>query len=124
MIGVGEVLSSRVEARVVAVELVGEGDSALADEFRAALSEALEDGDGVIVDPSRTTFADSSILGALIWAHKRALGEGKALVLQLGTAPIVDRVIKLTGLDEVLDRTHTRQEALARIRERTVGRAA
>ncbi len=123
MIGVGEVLSSRVEKRVCVVELVGESDLALVDEFRAALSEALEDAGGVIVDLSRATFVDSSILRALIGAHKRALAEDKAFVLQLGTAPIVERVLKLTGLDELLDRTYSRQEALARIRERMIGRA-
>lgn len=123
MIGVGEVLSSRVEL-VCVVELVGEGDLALVDELRAALSEALEGDDGVIVDLSRATFADSSILGALIWAHKRALAEDTALVLQLGTDPVVNRVVELTRLDELLDPTHSRQEALSRVRERTVGRAA
>lgn len=78
----------------------------------------------MIVDLSPATFVESSILGALTWAHKQAAAEGNVLVLQLGTAPVMDRVIKITRLDEVLDWTQTRQEALARIRERTVGTAA
>lgn len=79
MIGAGEVLSPGVGERVIAVELVGEGDLALVDELRAALSGALDAGGAVIVDLSRATFVDSSILGALIWAHKRAIAEDRLL---------------------------------------------
>ncbi len=118
----GRVQTSRVEERVVAVKLVGEGDLALVGELRAALEGALESDDAVIIDLSQATFVESSVLGELVRAHRTAVEQGNALVLQLGTEPIVERVVKLTRLDELIERSHTRKEALARIRERTSDR--
>jgi hypothetical protein len=39
-------------------------------------------------------------------------GKDQAIVLQLGTAPIVERALKIVGIERVLPRAHDREEAL------------
>ena len=61
---------------VVVVVVEGEHDIYTAPTLRERLDEALDRGGGIVVDLTAATFVDSSVLGALLDARRRAL-EGK-----------------------------------------------
>ncbi|HKV66503.1 MAG TPA: STAS domain-containing protein [Gaiellales bacterium] len=63
------------------VALAGEHDASTTDEVDRVLTAAVASGDPVIVDLQSATFADSSILGAIIRAEKAAGRNGLAVVL-------------------------------------------
>jgi anti-anti-sigma regulatory factor len=72
----------RVEAPPVClVALEGEHDLSTRPDLDDVLTEALAGGDPVIVDLRRATFADASILSAIITAKNAAGRRGLAVVL-------------------------------------------
>lgn len=89
---------------VVVVVVEGEHDIYTAPALRERLEEALGRDGGVVVDLTAATFVDSSILGALLDARRRAQEEGRGFVVLLGAAaePGVRRILDITGLVPVL----------------------
>ncbi len=83
------------------VRLRGELDVAGAPELRSVLYPMLDDGQSVVVDCSELHFLDSTGLGVLIWAHKRAREHGREVRLR-ATSGAVAKVLDITGLDEIL----------------------
>lgn len=67
----------------------------------------------VVVDVSETAFIDSSFIRALVRAQKYAATVGSRLRLQVGTEPVVRKVLEMTGVMEYLDCVSTRAEALS-----------
>ena len=65
------------------------------------LSMILPGGGAVVADLSRITFLDSSGLGVLVQAHRTGT-ERDTRVLVVASAP-VRKVLRLTGLDTVLE---------------------
>ena len=92
--------------------VAGDIDVATASGFRAALLEAVERSDRLVVDLSGVTFLDCAGLSALaaVVRHMRATGGSLRLV---GATGIVGRVIGLTRLDEVVVVEPTVADALA-----------
>src|ERR1700749_1447433 len=70
------VLDESVED-VIVVVVEGEHDSYTAPPLRERLDEALGRGGGIVVDLTAATFVDSSVLGALLDARRRALEAGQ-----------------------------------------------
>ena len=104
---------------VVAVSLDGEFDMANASMLRDEIEETLASGDDLILDLSQATFIDSSVIHVL-FASVRAAGErNRRLVLQLGTAPIVERALELAAFERVLARAHDREEAVRLLQQQT-----
>jgi anti-anti-sigma factor len=98
---------------VVAVCLDGEFDLANASVLRDEIDGALSSGDDVIVDLAQATFIDSSVIHVL-FASARAAGErNRRLVLQLGTATIVERALEIAAIERVIERAHDREEAVS-----------
>ena len=62
---------------VVVVLVEGEHDIYTAPTLRERLEEALGRGGGIVVDLTGATFVDSSVLGALLDARRRALEAGQ-----------------------------------------------
>jgi anti-sigma B factor antagonist len=88
-------------------------DIANAAGLRTALLESAEQGRGtLVVDMTRTQFCDTAGLHALVRAHKRARAEGGELRLVV-TADAVLRILAVTGLDSVMPRFTSLEEALA-----------
>ena len=84
-----------------------------APELGTALLEAAAHGHGtLVVDMTRTRFCDSSGLHTLLAAHKRAQAEGGELLLAISAAPVL-RVFALTGIDRMIPKFTTLDEALA-----------
>ena len=69
----------------------------------------------MILDFDEATFIDSSIVHDVVRASQSAEIRGQAIVLQLGTAAIVERALEVSRIEEVLPRTHDRQEAVRMI---------
>ena len=69
---------------VVVVVVEGEHDIYTAPTLRERLDEAIGRGGGVVVDLTGATFVDSSVLGALLDARRRALEAGQGFVVCVG----------------------------------------
>ena len=100
---------------IVAVCLEGEFDLTNAPSFRDEADRALETGDGLIFDLSEATFIDSSVIHVLFEAARAVKGKDQTVILQLGTAPIVERALEIVDIDRVLPRAHNREEAVRMI---------
>ncbi|WP_431038150.1 STAS domain-containing protein [Streptomyces sp. P6-2-1] len=85
-------------ARVV--RLVGEADLDTAEALDAALTGALASGRPLtVVDLSRTTFADSTVLGVLLRAHALHEEAGLRLLLAGPLDDVLRRLFEVTGTD-------------------------
>ena len=69
---------------VVVVVVEGEHDIYTAPTLRERLDEALGRGGGIVVDLTAATFVDSSVLGALLDARRRAIEAGQGFVVCVG----------------------------------------
>jgi anti-sigma B factor antagonist len=65
------------------------------------LAMILPGGGAVVADLSQVTFLDSSGLGVLVQAHRTAVERDNRLVVV--ASPPVRKLLRLTGLDTVLD---------------------
>lgn len=99
---------------VVVVVVEGEHDIYTAPALRERLDEALGKGGGMVVDLTAATFVDSSVLGALLDARRRALDGGQGFVVCIGeeVEPGVRRILDITGLVPVLPVVSGRSEAV------------
>jgi anti-sigma B factor antagonist len=99
---------------VVVVVVEGEHDIYTAPTLRDRLDEALARGGGVVVDLTAATFVDSSVLGALLDARRRALDAQQGYVVCVGedVEPGVQRILDITGLIPVLPVIGGREEAI------------
>lgn len=102
---------------IVAVCLEGEFDMANAPVLGAEVDCALKTGNNLIFDLSEATFIDSSVINVLLRAVKALSGRKQTMVLQLGTAAIVERVLEIVRIEQVLTRAHDRQEAVRIIQQ-------
>ena len=102
---------------IVAVCLEGDFDLGNAPALGKEVGRALENGNDLILDLSQATFIDSSVVHVLVNASKAVIGSDRAVVLQLGTAAIVERVLEIAEIERVLPRAHERQEAVRIIQQ-------
>jgi anti-sigma B factor antagonist len=94
-------------------QLSGSLDLATAPTVRAALLEAAERGDHrIVVDLHRVEFLDSTGLGSLIGAYRRAKEEGGELRLTVPDGQIL-RLLRITGLLKVFGVYASLEDALA-----------
>lgn len=96
---------------VTTVALSGDVDMVVADGLLGALSEVIDDAatTGVIVDMSRVRFWDSSGVGALVTAYRKASERGTTLVIG-DMSEQVRQILRLTGLLDLLtDRRKVRR---------------
>ena len=106
--------------KIVAVCLEGEFDMANARTVGEEIDRTLEGGKDLIFDLSEATFIDSSFIAVLMRAVKAAHGREQGIVLQLGTAAVVERVLEITRIEQVLPRAHDRQEAVRMVQQKSV----
>lgn len=92
--------------------LRGSLDVATSPSVRAALVEAASNGSNkIVVDLTKVEFLDSTGLGALIGAHRRALEQGGSVSLVTSEGPI-SRLLNITGLLRVFPVYHTLEDAM------------
>jgi len=91
--------------------LRGSLDLATAPTVRAALADATEKGNQeLIVDLTALEFLDSTGLGVLIGAHRRAAERGGSFRLIVADGPI-SRLLNITGLIAVFAVYHSIEDA-------------
>jgi anti-sigma B factor antagonist len=92
-------------------KLRGSLDLATAPTVRAALSDATEKGsNNLIVDLTQLEFLDSTGLGVLIGAHRRAAEHGGSFRLIVSDGSIA-RLLNITGLIAVFAVYHSMDDA-------------
>jgi anti-sigma B factor antagonist len=98
-------LSVSVEQDRAVVALSGEHEAYTADKLARHLSALLTEGVGVTVDLCRATFIDSTVIGVLMGAHRRAQAAELDFVLLIGdeTGWPVHRLLEVTGLGTQLE---------------------
>ena len=98
-------ISVNVEQDRAVVALSGEHEAYTADKLAQQLTALLGDGVDVAVDLRQATFIDSTVVGVLIAAHRRAQESGRDFVLRVGgdTGWPVRRLLEVTGLGTQLD---------------------
>ena len=106
-----EVSSPQPHAALVV--LAGEHDLHSADEVQKTFEQSLAACDHLIVDLSAAEFIDSTILGVLVQTKKNALQRDRKFNVVLGTAPIVERILEVTGVVGRLNVVQTVERALA-----------
>lgn len=111
---------------VVVVVVEGEHDIYTAPTLRERLDEAIGRGGGIVVDLSGATFVDSSVLGALLDARRRALEAHQGFVVCVGDSvePGVQRILDITGLVPVLPVVSGRDAAIDAVRTNPNGAGA
>jgi anti-sigma B factor antagonist len=105
-------LTTAKDGSTLVFALSGSLDIATSPSIRAALTDASAGRQDVIVDLSLLEFLDSTGLGAMIGAHRRATENGGTLRLVVREGPIL-RLLNITGLIRVLPVYHTLDDALA-----------
>ena len=92
----------------------GEHDLNTAPELRSQFGEAMNGDRGVVVDLTPATFVDSSILGVILDARRRAAAEDRGFAVAQGSgAEAVARVLEITGLRAELPVHENREQAEA-----------
>jgi anti-sigma B factor antagonist len=99
------------ERDVVIAAVTGDVDISTVAQLRECLFELADRGGTLIVDLNRVTFIDSSGLGALVGAARRAAAHGDSLHAVCARPP-TRRLLWLTGVDRLIPLAATVDEAL------------
>lgn len=109
--GEGLTIEIRPERDYVIVAVAGEIDIATVAELRERLFELADSGRPVIADLSQVSFVDSTGLGALVGAARRAAAHGGSLHV-VGARPQIRQLFRVTGLDGQVPLARSLEEAL------------
>jgi anti-anti-sigma factor len=98
-------MSVTLERDRAIVAVRGEHEAYSADKLARNLTALIAEGIPVTVDLREAAFIDSTVVGVLIAAHRRAAEAGQEFVLLLGseTGWPVRRLLDVTGLDAEID---------------------
>lgn len=99
------------------VTLPGESDAFLAPRIRSDLADALSGDAPLVVDLTRATFIDSTVVGILLEGLADCEARERPLLLLLpeDAAPEVHRLFEITGLAALLPVVRSWDEAALRI---------
>jgi anti-sigma B factor antagonist len=99
-----EIRHERERANALTMRLYGEFDLSARKSFQAAL-QRIPDSNvrELVIDLAGVTFIDSSAIRALLDARKQAGHNGVRVVARLPDEGQVLEVLRLTGVDQVLD---------------------
>ena len=92
-------ITVNVEEDRAVVALEGEHEAYTADKLARQLRALLDEGVGVTIDLGAATFIDSTVVGVLIAAQRRARAHGLEFALRLGeqTGWSVRRLLEITS---------------------------
>jgi anti-anti-sigma factor len=96
----------------VVVSLLGEHDLNTCPQVRETLEGLAAERKPLVIDLTKTTFVDSSILHALVRVRQECACHQKACVLQFGTTDVVQRVLAVSGILELFDHRPGREDAV------------
>lgn len=106
-----------LDSSFTVIPLSGESDAYAAPRIRSDLENALEAPSPLVVDLSRATFIDSTVVGVLLEGLAKCEKLERPLVLLLpdDSAPEVHRLFELTGLASLLPVVRSWDEAASRV---------
>jgi anti-sigma B factor antagonist len=95
----------RMRGDRVVVELKGEHEAYTAAKLERELDNLLAEGYGIQIDLRKASFIDSTTVGLLLAAHRRAHSKGTEFRVVLGdeTGWAVRTLLDVTGLGSVLE---------------------
>jgi anti-anti-sigma factor len=98
-------ISVKVDRDAAVVTLRGEHEAYTADKLARHVNGLLSEGVSIVVDLREATFIDSTIIGVLLAARRRADAAGLRFGLLLGsrTGWPVRRLLEVTGLEAQFD---------------------
>ncbi len=110
--GTARTVAAPQPPRLAVVTLPAEIDITNDGQLQDTLTRALHGGTAVLVaDASATAFCGCAGVTALLLAHRRAAAAGAQL--RVAASPAIQRVLQLTGADQVLSTYPTLTAALA-----------
>ena len=100
-----QTISVSVKNDHATIALRGEHEAYTADKLAKQLQALLQEGVGITLDLRETSFVDSTVVGVLIAARRRAEERGLPFELLLGkqTGWPVRRILEVTGLEQQFD---------------------
>jgi anti-anti-sigma factor len=101
---------------IAIVTLYGEHDLSTRDELADELEKHVRAGESLIIDLSHVQFIDSTVIHTLLRTYALARDRGSLLTLQLGTPPIIGRLLEISGVPTLLPCVATRQDAISAAR--------
>jgi len=105
-----EVRSPQPDAALVV--LGGEHDLSSANELRRTFDQSLAHCDHLIVDLSATEFIDVRTISVLMETRQHAIELDRKFSVVLGTEPIVERILEVSGVLPLLNVVPTVERAL------------
>ena len=113
-----DITIDRSEPGVAVIALTGEHEAYSTPRVAGGLEALVGEGLAVVVDLTQAEFLDSTIVAALLRAHREAEARGQrfAVVLDDSTGWSVRRLFELTGLQEVFAVAPDRAGAVAAVR--------
>lgn len=97
---------------VAVVELLGEHDMQTMVDLRERLDALAATTDLVVIDLTRTEFIDAAVMNMFVRLDKNMRAAGRHFRVQLGTLPVVERALEVTGLLDAMDVVRTRADAV------------
>jgi len=112
----GTVVLDISEPGIAIVILEGEHELYGAVELSRRLQALIEEGVSVVIDLTRATFLDSSIVSVLLQTRREAreAQTGFSIVMDDTTGSSIRRMFEITGLGSILPVVDSREAALAR----------
>jgi anti-sigma B factor antagonist len=108
----GEIAIERSDEGLAVLTVRGEHDLSTAPDLRRRLKALIGEGDSIVVDLSPATFVDSTILGVILDASRRASDAGLGFaVAHTNGGSSVARVLEVTGLKAELPVHSARTDA-------------
>jgi anti-sigma B factor antagonist len=110
---VGRIGVDKLGSSLWVVALGGEHDLASVGKLHTTLAAIFAQGTAVVIDLSATTFIDSSILGELVAAQRRAdANPSEHLAIVAPQGGVAARLIALVGFGHLFKLFETRADAL------------
>jgi anti-anti-sigma factor len=109
-----DVAVEQVEGASV-VALRGEHDLSTGPAIRTACDDAFAHSSSIVFDLAGATFIDSTVVGVMVSARRRAAESGGSLAVVAPAGRPPARVLALVGINDVLPLHETRDQALRTI---------
>ena len=94
-------INKKTNGNTIEVAVEGRLDTTTAPELEAALKEAAESADKIVLDFSKLDYVSSAGLRVLLATHKKmAAKEGMTVT---GVNDIVNEIFEITGFSDILD---------------------
>ncbi len=111
-------IQTEKQGRNITVKFQGDIDHHSAGEIKEQLDQELELGSAknLLFDLSDVKFMDSSGIGMMIGRYKLVANKGGKLVV-FGMRNELKRIFELSGLQKIINRCNTKEEACSLLRE-------